>query len=128
MLFFCLLGGGLFFLFMAFFLFLPVIILSPSKFALAFTIGCCLILSAFAALKGWRRQVAQMFARDRLLFTSSYLGSIVLTVYASIIMKSYLLSLVASGLQVGEQARVALEGHVIRMHACGSNVRTSACV
>jgi hypothetical protein len=100
MLFFALTGGGVFFLFMAFFVFLPVVILAPSKFALSFTIGCCLVFSGFAALKGWRRQAAQMLARDRLPFTAGYLGSVALTLYASIFMGSYLLSLVASGLQV----------------------------
>jgi hypothetical protein len=100
MLFFALAGGGAFFLFMAFFLFLPVIILAPSKFALSFSLGCCLVLSGFAALKGWRRQAAQMLARDRLPFTAGYLGSVALTLYASIFLGSYLLSLLASGLQV----------------------------
>ncbi len=100
MLFFSLVGGGAFFLFMAFFIFLPVIILSPSKFALAFTIGCCLVFSGFAALKGWRAQAAAMLARERLPFTAGYLGSVALTLYASIFMKSYLLSLLASGLQI----------------------------
>ena len=99
-LFLALAGGGALFLFMAFFLFLPVLILSPSKFALSFTIGCCLIFSAFAALKGWRRQAAAMLARERLPFTAGYAGSVALTLYASIFLKSYLLSLVASGLQV----------------------------
>ena len=99
MLFFALAGGGAFFLFLALFVFLPVVILAPSKFAMAFTIGCCLVLSAFAALKGWRKQAAQMLARDRLPFTAGYLGSVVLTLYASIFMHSYLLSLGASALQ-----------------------------
>lgn len=98
--FFSFLGGGLFFLFMAFFVFLPVIILAPSKFALAFTIGCCLVLSAFAALKGWKKQALHMLERERLPFTAGYLGSVLLTLYASIFLKSYLLSLGASGLQV----------------------------
>lgn len=100
MLFVALMGGGAFFLFMAVFLFLPVIILAPSKFALSFTIGCCLVLSAFAALKGWRRQAQQMLAKERLPFTAGYLGSIGLTLYASVVLKSYLLSLLASGLQI----------------------------
>lgn len=100
MYFLSLLGGGLFFLFMAFFVFLPVVILAPSKFALSFTIGCCLVLWGFAALKGWRKQAAQMLARDRLPFTAGYLGSVLLTLYASVVLKSYLLSLGASALQV----------------------------
>jgi hypothetical protein len=98
-LFLALAGGGAFFLFLAIFVLLPAIAIAPSKFALAFTIGCCLVLSGFAALKGWRRQAAAMFARDRLPFTLGYLGSIALTLYASVFMRSYLLSLLASALQ-----------------------------
>ncbi|GBF97008.1 hypothetical protein Rsub_09805 [Raphidocelis subcapitata] len=99
-LFFSLAGGGALFLAMAFFMFLPIIIIAPSKFALSFTIGCCLVLSGFAALKGWRKQAAAMLARERLPFTAGYLGSVALTLYASLMLKSYLLSLGAAGLQV----------------------------
>lgn len=35
----CLLGGGLVFLSLSFFVFLPIIIIAPSKFALTFTLG-----------------------------------------------------------------------------------------
>ncbi len=70
MLFFCLMGGGLVFLSLAFFVFLPVIILAPAKFALCFSIGCLLVLSSFAALRGWQYQAQQMITRERLPFTA----------------------------------------------------------
>uniref|UniRef100_A0A383VCL2 Vesicle transport protein n=1 Tax=Tetradesmus obliquus TaxID=3088 RepID=A0A383VCL2_TETOB len=98
--FFSFLGVGVLFLFFAFFIGLPTLLLSPSKFALFFTIGCCLVLSAFAALKGWCAQMQHMMARERLLFSAGYIGSVVMTLYAALIMKSYVLSLLCSGLQV----------------------------
>ena len=39
---------------------LPVIILSPSKFALCFTTGCMLTMAGFAQLRGWRQQLGHM--------------------------------------------------------------------
>lgn len=74
--FFSFLGAGVLFLFFAFFIGLPTLLLSPSKFALFFTIGCCLVLSAFAALKGWRAQMQHMMARERLPFSAGGLNSL----------------------------------------------------
>lgn len=70
MYFFSFLGGGVLFLFMAFFIGLPTLLLSPSKFALFFTLGCCFVLSGFASLKGWRSQMAHMLERERLPFSA----------------------------------------------------------
>jgi hypothetical protein len=74
--FFSFLGVGVLFLFFAFFIGVPTLLLSPSKFALFFTIGCCLVLSAFAALKGWRAQMAHMMARERLPFSAGGCSSV----------------------------------------------------
>lgn len=63
------LGSGVIFLVLAFTIFLPVIMLAPSKFAICFTIGSVLVLSAFVSLRGWRHQLTHMFSADRLLFT-----------------------------------------------------------
>lgn len=68
--FFSFLGGGVLFLFMAFFIGLPTLLLSPSKFALFFTLGCCFVMSGFAALKGWRSQMSHMLQRERLPFSA----------------------------------------------------------
>lgn len=126
-----LLAGGLGFLALAFSVFLPVIIISPSKFAICFTIGSMLILVAFASLRGYRNQLTHMFSKDRLLFTSGifeltlpplqrcdavaapaeeqlsvavYLGSMAGTLYAAVSLHSYVLSLVFCAIQVSGQA------------------------
>lgn len=93
------LGAGLLFLALATFVFLPVIILAPAKFALTFTLGCVLVLAALASLKGWRAQLGAAMQRERLPFTAGYAASVLATLYAALIAKSYLLSLACSALQ-----------------------------
>jgi hypothetical protein len=63
-------GGGLVFLSLSFFVFLPLIIIAPSKFAMTFTLGCMCVLASFAALRGWQQQVKDMFVRERLPYTA----------------------------------------------------------
>jgi len=46
------LATGIFFVFIAFALFLPVMVLMPQKFAICFTLGCALIIASLFALKG----------------------------------------------------------------------------
>ena len=59
-----LLAAGVFFVFIAFTMFLPVIVLVPQKFAICFTIGCALIVGSFFALKGPRNQLAHMSSKE----------------------------------------------------------------
>lgn len=98
--FFAFLAGGGVFLLMSFMIFLPVIILSPSKFALSFTLGSLCIMAGFMQLRGWRQQMQHMLSQDRLPYSAAYVGSVFATLYAALMMHSYLLSLVCSGLQV----------------------------
>jgi hypothetical protein len=70
MYFFAFVTGGGVFLLLAFMLFLPVIILSPSKFALSFTIGCMLIMAGFGQLRGWSNYVQHMLSQERLPFSA----------------------------------------------------------
>jgi hypothetical protein len=64
--FFSFLAAGGVFLLLAFMVFLPVIILAPAKFALAFTLGSLCIMAGFLQLRGWRQQLAHMFSSERL--------------------------------------------------------------
>jgi hypothetical protein len=93
------LGAGVIFLALATFVFLPMIILAPAKFALTFTLGCVSVLAALASLKGWQAQLTAALQRERLPFTGFYAASVVATLYAALVAKSYLLSLGCSGLQ-----------------------------
>ena len=64
-----LLAAGVFFLVTAFTVFLPVVMLAPSKFAVCFTTGSALVMAAFTALRGLRNQVQHMLTSDRIYFT-----------------------------------------------------------
>uniref|UniRef100_A0A1D2AH93 Vesicle transport protein n=1 Tax=Auxenochlorella protothecoides TaxID=3075 RepID=A0A1D2AH93_AUXPR len=87
-------GTGVMFLLASLFVFLPLIILSPSKFALTFSLGSGLILASLGALKGWRQMAGHMTAKERLPFTAAYLGSLVGTIYAAVVMHSYVFSII----------------------------------
>ncbi|KAG5546753.1 hypothetical protein RHGRI_018808 [Rhododendron griersonianum] len=95
-----LLATGVFFIFIAFTMFLPVIVLVPQKFALCFTLGCCLIIGSFFALKGPKNQLEHMLSKERLPFTLGFLSTMVGTIYVSMALHSYILSVLFSILQV----------------------------
>mmetsp|Transcript_26139 Transcript_26139/g.57135 ORF Transcript_26139/g.57135 Transcript_26139/m.57135 type:complete len:234 (-) Transcript_26139:294-995(-) len=98
--FFSFLAGGGVFLMLAFTIFLPTLIIAPSKFAMSFTLGCLCIMASFSALRGWKNQVQHMLSRERLPFSAAYVGSIVATLYAALVMHSYILCIICSGGQV----------------------------
>lgn len=101
LLYFCLLlATGILFVFMAFSLFLPVIVLVPQKFAICFTLGCSFIIGSFFALRGPKNQFYHMSSRERLPFTLGFVGSMMGTIYVSMVLHSYLLSVFFSVLQV----------------------------
>ncbi|GJP49417.1 hypothetical protein CLOM_g8625 [Closterium sp. NIES-68] len=94
------LATGVLFLFLAFSMFLPVIVLSPQKFAVCFTIGCLLVVGSFFVLKGPMVQLKNMTSTERLPFSLFLTGSMVSTIYCSMVLHSYLLSVISSGAQV----------------------------
>ncbi|XP_037459317.1 protein transport protein SFT2-like [Triticum urartu] len=94
------LATGIFFVFIAFTLFLPVMVLMPQKFAICFTLGCALIIASLFALKGPANQLAHMTSKERLPFTVGFTGCMVGTIYVSMVLHSYFLSVIFSILQV----------------------------
>ncbi|KAL3503661.1 hypothetical protein ACH5RR_038110 [Cinchona calisaya] len=95
-----LLATGVFFVFMAFTLFLPVIVLVPQKFAICFTLGCGLIVGSFFALRGPKNQFQHMLSKERLPFTLGFIGSMMGTIYVSMVLHSYILSVLFSVIQI----------------------------
>ncbi|KAK7289614.1 hypothetical protein RIF29_03388 [Crotalaria pallida] len=95
-----LLASGVFFVFIAFTLFLPVMVVMPQKFAISFTLGCGFIIGSFFALKGPKNQLAHMLSPERLPFTLTFVGSMIATLYVSMVRRSYILSVVFSVVQV----------------------------
>ncbi|XP_021841846.1 protein transport protein SFT2 [Spinacia oleracea] len=95
-----LLATGVFFVFMAFTMFLPVMVLMPQKFAICFTLGCGFIVGSFFALRGPSNQLAHMSTKERLPFSLGILGCMFGTIYVSMVLHSYILSVLFSVLQV----------------------------
>ncbi|KAL2944997.1 Protein transport protein SFT2 [Bienertia sinuspersici] len=95
-----LLAAGVFFVFIAFTMFLPVMVLMPQKFAICFTLGCGFIVGSFFALRGPSNQLAHMSTKERLPFSLAILGCMFGTIYVSMVLHSYILSVLFSVLQV----------------------------
>ena len=98
--FFAFAGVGVFLVLLSFFVFLPMIILRPSKFAITFSLGSMLILASLGFLRGWKAMVTGMVEKERIGPSGLYVGSLVGTLWASLVAKSYLLSIGMVGVQV----------------------------
>ncbi|CAH8279823.1 unnamed protein product [Arabidopsis lyrata] len=111
-----LLASGVFFIFIAFTMFLPVMVLMPQKFAICFTLGCGFIIGSFFALRGPQNQLAHMSSAERLPLTLGFIATMVGTIYVSMVLHSYILSVIFSALQV-----VALAYYCISYFPGGSS-------
>lgn len=79
--------------------FLPVLPLRPQKFAVCFTLGSVAWMSSFALLRGWKSQLRMLCATNRLVFTAAYFVTIFATLYAAVIRRSFLFTIVSSTAQ-----------------------------
>jgi len=101
---------------LAFVIGLPTLVLRPHKFALCFTLGSLMFMGSFAMLKGPSAQLKSMIAKDRIPFTLLYLISMLLTLYACLGMRSYILAIICSGFQM-----TALVWYLVTFIPGGSN-------
>ncbi|AAW44385.2 hypothetical protein CNF02190 [Cryptococcus deneoformans JEC21] len=90
------------------FLFLPILAIKPRKFALAFTLGSCLFMLGFAILHGPWNHFKHILSPERIPFSLCYFGSLGLTLFFAIGIRSTIGTLLASIIQV-----VALLSYVI---------------
>ncbi|TYJ48919.1 hypothetical protein E1A91_A01G098000v1 [Gossypium mustelinum] len=75
-------------------------VLLPQKFAICFTLGCGFIIGSFFALRGPKNQLAHMSSKERLPFALGFIGSMAGTMYVSMVLHSYILSVLFSVVQV----------------------------
>ena len=88
---------------LGFFVGVPMLTIRPQKFALSFTCGSVTFMGSFAILKGPYEHAASMVTRERLPFTTVYVGSMLLTLYLTFTVggaQGYLLVLAASTMQL----------------------------
>ncbi|PIA17733.1 SFT2-domain-containing protein [Coemansia reversa NRRL 1564] len=87
---------------------LPLMVVSPQKFATAFSLGGLATISGIALLRGPRAHTKHLFSRSRLLFTVSYFSSVFFTLFFSAILHTYLGTLLCVIVQI-----VALVWYVV---------------
>ncbi|KAJ3097448.1 Vesicle transport protein [Phlyctochytrium planicorne] len=79
---------------------LPMMVISPSKFATTFSLGSLFAAVSFALIRGPRAYFKDLMTLQRLPWTLAYFGSLIMTLYASIVVKSYLLTIISSIVQI----------------------------
>ncbi|OZJ05407.1 hypothetical protein BZG36_01987 [Bifiguratus adelaidae] len=95
----CILLGAACFV-MAFLLYIPIVAIFPGKFAATFTLGSILMLISVFLLNGPYNQLMHMISRQRIPFTIAYVGSMAFTLWASIGLRNYVLTIISSVLQL----------------------------
>lgn len=76
------------------FTFLPVLVISPQKFALLFAFGSLIVMGSLAFLKGPKALASQLIQREKLPFSATYVVSLVGTLVGTIVLKSFILTAV----------------------------------
>ena len=74
-------------------------IVAPQKFCLLFSLGTVSITISFAFLKDTAEYLSTLFSKNNILYTSLYILSEVFCIYACLIAKSYLYSILGVGFQ-----------------------------
>jgi len=74
------------------FTFLPVMVVAPQKFALLFAFGSIVIMGSLAFLKGPKALASQLLQREKLPFSGTYIVSLVGTLVATIVLRSFILT------------------------------------
>lgn len=112
----CLLAGCFFF-FLAFTM-LPMILISPGKFTLSFTLGSICIMAALAFLRNPVKYLKSLFEKDRILVSSAYICSLVLGLYASLISSSYFFTILAILVEVSFLLTLVLLFGLVHSRRC----------
>lgn len=94
----CLVGSAVCFA-MCFLLF-PVLAIQPRKFGLLWSLGSLLFVISFGLLQGPVAYFQHLTSAARLPFTVFFFSSVVMTLYFSAVMKSTILTLIASIVEV----------------------------
>lgn len=90
--FLCCLAGSIVCFVTSFFLF-PVLALKPRKFAMIWTLGTLLFVASFGVLQGPNHYIRHLISRERVVFTTVFVSSVLATIYAAMIAKSTLLTI-----------------------------------
>merc|ERR1711865_1272149 len=82
------------------FCFLPMIVIAQQKFALLYTLGSLFVMSSFSILRGHGAFIRHLLTRSRALFSTTYVVSMLGTLWASLVYRSQLLTMLFATVQV----------------------------
>ncbi|KAF2171384.1 hypothetical protein M409DRAFT_63687 [Zasmidium cellare ATCC 36951] len=102
-------------LFVVCFTLLPILSLRPRKFAILWSMASALFLGSWAVMMGPLVYVRHLISQERLPFTATYFGSIALTLYFAVGLRSSILTLMSSIVQL-----VALVWYLVSYFPMGS--------
>ena len=106
-----------FFFFLAFTM-LPMILISPGKFTLSFTLGSVCVMLALAFLRNPVKYLKSLFEKDRILVSSAYICSLLLGLYASLISSSYFMTILAICVEVSKFLTLVILPCVVYSRRC----------
>ncbi|KAK6205468.1 Got1/Sft2-like family-domain-containing protein [Scheffersomyces amazonensis] len=78
----------------------PVLSLKPRKFAILWSLGSIFFLISFGVLQGFKAYMEHLFSSTRLIFTVTFVTSIILTLVSSLTLRSTLLSIIFAAIQL----------------------------
>lgn len=78
----------------------PVLSLKPRKFALLWSLGSIFFLVSFGVLQGFQAYVLHLLLSTRIIFTVTFITSIIMTLISSLSLKSTILSIIFAVLQL----------------------------
>lgn len=93
------LGVGVFFIFSSF-LFLPLLVLAPQKFALLFTIGSLFVINGLGLLRGYTALFRHLTRRSRVAFSVMYFVSLCGTLYVTLALRRYFATICFASIQL----------------------------
>ncbi|EME50346.1 hypothetical protein DOTSEDRAFT_69020 [Dothistroma septosporum NZE10] len=102
-------------LFVVCFTLLPILSLRPRKFAILWSMASALFLGSWAVMMGPLVYVRHLVSQERIPFTATYFGSIALTLYFAVGLRSTILTLLSSIVQI-----VALVWYLVSYFPMGS--------
>ncbi|CAN3354266.1 protein transport protein Sft2p [Diutina catenulata] len=78
-----------------FFMF-PVLALRPRKFGILWTMGSLLFVVSFGVLQGPVAYTRHLFSAHRVVFTSVFFGSVLMTLWSAVVLKSSIMTIICS--------------------------------
>ncbi|KAJ8140139.1 hypothetical protein OXX80_000996 [Metschnikowia pulcherrima] len=95
----CCLGASILCFTLGFFMF-PVLALKPTKFAVLWSMGSLLFVVSFGVLQGPNAYIRHITSSGRIVFSAVFFGSILTTMYCAVILKSTILTIISSVIEV----------------------------